>query len=124
MRYQALNKYHNKKITTKEGEFDSQKEYTEWCRLKLLEKAGNIRNLHRQFVFELQPSFKANGVTIRAIKYIADFFYFDEVIGKWVAQDTKGFKTDVYELKKKMFLYNFPDIVFFESGKKKLYYRK
>lgn len=59
--------------------------------------------------FELQPSFKHNGKTIRAITYVADFTYYDKA-GKYHIVDTKGVKTDVYLLKKKMMQFKGYDI--------------
>ena len=29
---------------------------------------------------------------------------------KWIVEDTKGFKTDVYKLKKKLFEYKYKDL--------------
>lgn len=99
------NKYHNKKVMVDDIKFDSKKEARRYNELKLLEKAGIIKNLQRQVKYELQPSFKYNGKTIRAINYIADFVY--EKNGELIVEDVKGIKTDVYKLKKKLFLYIF-----------------
>lgn len=100
-----FNKYHAKKIDTPDGKFDSKKEYKRWCELKLMEKAKKISELDRQVKFELQPSFKLNGKTIRGISYKADYVYIED--GHQVVEDCKGFKTPVYKLKKKMFEYKF-----------------
>ena len=99
------NKYHNKKVIVDNIKFDSKKEARRYNELKLLEKAGIIKNLQRQVKYELQPSFKYNGKTIRAINYIADFVY--EKDGELIVEDVKGIKTDIYKLKKKMLLYIF-----------------
>ena len=99
------NKYHNKKVIVDDIKFDSKKEARRYNELKLLEKAGIIKNLQRQVKYELQPSFKYNGKTIRAINYIADFVY--EKNGELIVEDVKGIRTDVYKLKKKLFLYIF-----------------
>lgn len=99
------NKYHNKKIMVDDIKFDSKKEARRYNELKLLEKAGIIKNLQRQVKFELQPSFKYNNKTIRAINYIADFVY--KKNGELIVEDVKGIRTDVYKLKKKMLLYIF-----------------
>lgn len=99
------NKYHNKKVMVDDIKFDSKKEARRYNELKLLEKAGIIKNLQRQVKYELQPSFKYNNKTIRAINYIADFVY--EKNGKLIVEDVKGIRTDVYKLKKKLFLYIF-----------------
>lgn len=104
-----MNKYHNKKITIDGITFDSKKESKRYTELKLLLKAKEIKDLELQPRFELQPSFKKNNKTYRKIEYIADFKYFDNRLNKIVVEDTKGFKTDVYLLKKKMFEYQYKD---------------
>lgn len=97
------NKYHNKKITTADGKFDSKYEYEIWCRLKLLEKANKISQLQRQVPFELISTIKTNNETLRKIRYIADFVYIDEN-GKKIAMDSKGKPTEIYLLKKRLFI--------------------
>ena len=83
--------------------------------LKLLEKAGEIKKLQLQPRFTLQESFKYQGKTERKINYIADFLY-EEKNGQAVVEDTKGFRTDVYKLKRKLFLKRYGDIFkFIES---------
>ena len=94
------NKYGAKKVTLPDGQkFDSQKEYHRWCELKLLERAGKISDLKRQVSFELIP--KQEGE--RACSYVADFTYLED--GKLVVEDCKGFKTEVYKIKKKLMLW-------------------
>lgn len=91
------NKYGARKITIPSGEkFDSLSEANRWLELKLLEKAGKISDLKRQVSFELIP--KQDGE--RACTYVADFTYYEN--GKYVVEDCKGFKTDVYRIKKKL----------------------
>lgn len=101
-------KYHNKKTTINGITFDSKLEAKRFCELKLLEKANKIEDLQLQPSFELQPTFKKNGKTIRAITYKADFSYYDKERQEQVIEDTKGMKTKDYILKKKMFEYKFP----------------
>lgn len=98
------NKYKNEPIVIDGHKFPSKKEAGRYCQLRLLEKSGEITNLQMQIPFELQPHFRHNGKMIRAIIYIADFVYFDKN-GRMHIEDTKGFKTDVYELKKKIMLF-------------------
>ena len=107
-------KYHSKKVIIDEIEFDSKKEATRYSQLKILEKAGLIKNIELQKVFELQPSFKKNGKTYRKITYKADFYYFDNHLGKYIVEDTKGFKTEVYKIKKKLFEYKYSDLELLE----------
>lgn len=85
--------------------FDSQKERDRYIELKLLEKGGAISDLQLQVPFVLQDEFEFNGKKILPIKYIADFTYWEN--GELVIEDVKGVKTDVYELKKKMFMYRY-----------------
>ena len=101
------NKYHNKKITYDGYKFDSKKEADYYNQLKLLQRAGLIRDLELQKTFILQPSFKLNNKTRRQITYKADFTYFSNEDNKIHVIDVKGFKTDVYNVKKKMFEYKY-----------------
>ena len=105
-------KFKNKKIIIDGIKFDSKKEGYYYIYLKELEKTNKISNLQLQVKYELQPKFKYNNKTYRAITYIADFVY--EENGKTSVIDVKGFKTDVYNLKKKLLLYNYPNIIFKE----------
>lgn len=107
-------KYHSKKTTVDGIEFDSKKEAKRYCELKMLEKAGKIKDLRLQYQFVLQPPFRKNGKTIRAITYVADFVYLDLERCKNIVEDVKGYKTDVYQLKKKLFEYKFPDLTIVE----------
>jgi hypothetical protein len=97
-------KYKNRKVEFQGIKFDSVKERNRYIYLLSLQQAGKITDLKLQVPFELQPKFEHNGKVIRAIKYVADFTYTDSD-GRIHIEDTKGFKTDVYELKKKMMLY-------------------
>ena len=82
--------------------------------LNLMVKAGVITNLKQQPEFILQRAFKYRGKTIREIKYRADFSYYDVEKKKFIVEDVKGFKTEVYKLKKKMLLYIMRDREDFE----------
>lgn len=103
-------KYRNKKTTIDGITFDSKLEGKRYMQLKQLQKAKFIKDLELQPEFELQPSFKKNGKTYRKITYKADFKYFDNEFDKLVVEDTKGFKTRDYMLKKKMFEYKYQDL--------------
>lgn len=105
-----VNKYKNKKIIIDGIEFDSQLEGKRYKELKLLTKVGVIKDLQLQPTFELIPTFKKNNKTYRKTTYKADFSYFDTRLNKIVVEDTKGFKTDIYKLKKKMFEYKYQDL--------------
>ena len=92
-------KYNNTKIRVDGRLFDSKAEAARWQELQLLERAGEITELERQVEYELIPKQKGE----RAVKYIADFRYVDHE-GKVVVEDTKGVKTPVYILKRKLML--------------------
>lgn len=98
-------KYKNHKTIIDGIKFDSQKESNRYLLLKDKIKHNEISDLRLQVKFELQPSYVINGRTIRAINYIADFVYNES--GKDIIEDTKGFRTEVYKLKKKMFEYKY-----------------
>jgi len=96
-------KYNAKKTIVDGITFDSKREAARYQELKLLERAGEIRNLKLQPRYVLQDSFRKNGVTHRAITYVADFEYIDNQTNTVVVEDVKGKKTAVYNLKKKLF---------------------
>lgn len=96
-------KYHSRKITKDGITFDSVKEYRRFCELHLLERAGAIADLKRQVKFELIPSQRVNGKVVeRPCTYVADFVYKEG--GKTVVEDTKGFRTKDYIIKRKLML--------------------
>lgn len=103
-------KYKNIKTTLDGIKFDSRKEAKRYNELKLMERCGLIKNLELQKPYELQPSFKKHNKTYRAIKYIADFVYYDVEREQIVVEDTKGYRTDVYKIKKKLFEYKYPEL--------------
>ena len=99
-----MTKYKNRKITVNGEVFDSKKEYIRYRELALLEKAGQISDLKRQVKYELIPSQRVNGKVVeRACTYVADFVYTEN--GKTVVEDTKGFRTKDYIIKRKLLLY-------------------
>nr|DAV68421.1 MAG TPA: Endonuclease [Caudoviricetes sp.] len=103
-----MNKYRNKKVIVDEKEFDSKREGNRYKELKLLERAGEIKDLELQPRFLLQDSFKKNGRTFRKIEYVADFKYIEN--GKAIVEDVKGMQTDVFKLKHKIFEKVYPDL--------------
>lgn len=103
----STNKYHNQKIMFDGHTFDSIKEKNYYIKLKALEKAGLIRTLELQKEYVLQDSFKLNGTTRRKITYKADFSYISVKDNKIHVVDVKGFKTEVYKIKKKLFEFKY-----------------
>ena len=112
-----MNKYGNKKVIVDGIKFDSRKEARRYAELKLLQRAGEIKDLKLQVKFELQPKYKKNGKTIQSINYIADFVYFDLIKGQTIIEDTKGYRTKEYILKKKIFEYKYKDLTIKEIWK-------
>jgi hypothetical protein len=106
-------KFNNRKTIVDGITFDSRLEADRYKDLVAMEEAGYIHNLELQPEYELIPKNKHNRKTI----YKADFRYFDEKLGKVIVEDVKGFKTDVYKIKKKMLLHLYPEITFKEITK-------
>ena len=105
------NKYKNKEIIIDGIKFQSIKEGKRYNELKILKKAGLIKDLELQPVFELQPKYtNYKGEKIKAITYKADFMYYDTHLEKIIVEDVKGHKTDVYKLKKKLFEYKYTNL--------------
>lgn len=108
-------KYNAKKTTVDGITFDSKFEAEHYASLRLLEKAGVIQNLKLQPRFLLQEGFIYQGHKERKIEYVADFQY--EQDGKIIVEDTKSkvTRTQVYMLKRKLFLYKYGDKVEFRE---------
>lgn len=99
-------KFNNKKVTISGRTFDSRKEYNRYCELLLLERGGYISDLKLQVKYVLIPAQKdeSGKVLERECSYIADFVYFDQKAQRTVVEDTKGFKTKDYIIKRKLML--------------------
>ena len=108
-------KYGNKKTTVDGITFDSQKEAKRYKELSLMERSGMISDLQMQVKYVLIPA-QREPATIgkkgglhkgklieREVSYVADFVYQEN--GHIVVEDTKGFRTKDYLLKRKMMLY-------------------
>lgn len=101
-------KYKNKKVTIDGITFDSQLEATRYGELKLMERAGMIKDLKLQVEYVLIPPQKrSDGKKENKCSYIADFTYIDAITGEFVCEDTKGVKTKEYVIKRKLMLYTF-----------------
>lgn len=91
-------KYNN--VPTRVGErvFASKREAARYDQLKLLERNGEVRDILCQVPFKLE----INGRHI--CRYIADFVYCEVRNGIWaeVVEDVKGYRTAMYNLKKKL----------------------
>lgn len=110
MREEIKAKYKNKKVEYNRIVFDSKKECARYRQLEILERVWKITDLKTQVVFVLVEKSKWQ----RALKYIADFEYIQD--GKRIVEDVKGYKTQVYNNKKKMLLSKYKDeFIFLET---------
>lgn len=103
------NKYNNQKTIVDGIEFDSKKEADYYIHLKLLKRAGEIKDIGLQQRFVLQPGFEKNGVKYQPITYVADFVIVNND-GTTDVVDVKGFETQVFKIKKKLFEYKYPEL--------------
>lgn len=111
----SSNKYGSKKVEVNGIVFDSKKEAKRYSELLLLEKAGVISDLQRQIKFVLIPAQREQDIIgkrggrkpgkliEKECAYIADFVY--QEAGKTVVEDTKGFRTKDYIIKRKLMLH-------------------
>lgn len=89
-------KYRNRKTEVDGITFDSKREAARYSELKLCERAGLISELKTQVRYRLE----VNGHKI--CDYLSDFQYVEN--GALVVEDTKGFATPAYKLKRKLML--------------------
>ena len=107
--YIKKNKFNAKSIVIDGHKFPSLKEAQRYQELKLLEKAGKIKNLELQPEFEIIPKQKYRGKTLKRAKYTPDFKYLDVDNNEWVIEEVKGMPTVDYVLRKKLFILNYGD---------------
>ena len=109
-------KYNNHKIEIDGFTFDSKLEADFYQRLKPLVKSGKIKELKIHPRYLLQEGFTKNGKRYQPIFYIADFeALYDD--GTVVIYDTKGMRTEVYKIKRKLFEYRYRDKTIVEVDK-------
>ena len=92
-------KYGNRKTTVDGITFDSKAEAERYKALKRLELLGVIKGLELQKTFRLCKDRWNNGRPF-SISYKADFVY--TLDGDIIVEDVKGFRTEAYQLKKKL----------------------
>jgi hypothetical protein len=113
-------KYKNKKVSVNGLKFDSVKEGKRYMQLLEKQQNGEISALQTQVKYVLIDSqyefYERYGKKGQKLKdgrrlverecaYIADFVYTDNRTGETVVEDTKGFKTKDYLIKRKLMLY-------------------
>ena len=113
-------KYNNKKVTVDGIVFDSKREASRYSELIMQQRAGEIRGLQRQVRYLLIPGQrevsnevykggekkgqrKPGRLLEKEVTYIADFVYYKD--GELIVEDTKGFRTKDYIIKRKLMLY-------------------
>lgn len=98
----SKSKYHARKV----GAHASRKEHRRAVQLNLMQRAGEISNLREQVPYELIPTQrdKTGNLLERSCRYVADFAYTDRQ-GNLVVEDTKGFRTPEYRIKRKLMLH-------------------
>lgn len=74
-----------------------------------LARSGEITHYELQKEYQLQPKYIHDGKTVRPITYVADF-YIEYADGRVEVIDTKGCADSVAKIKKKMFMYQYPDL--------------
>ncbi len=74
-----------------------------------LSRSGEITHYELQKEYVLQPKYIHEGKSIRPITYVADF-YIEYSDGRIEVIDTKGCADSVAKIKKKMFMYQYPDL--------------
>ena len=92
--------------------FGSFKELDRFKELEKKMKQGLISDLYRNASFEICPERYGNK---QALFYIADFIYNEG--GKRIAEDARKDEersTELYKLKKALFLANYPEFIFRE----------
>lgn len=131
---EKIPKYRNKKIYVykdgfvSEGKcgghgeyevFDSQKEYTRFKQLQLLERSGAVSTLSRQVPLVILEAFTSgDGIRHKAIVYYADFTYKEN--GREIVEDVKGVDrktgrpvcTEAFRLKWKLLQAKYPEKIF------------
>lgn len=111
------NKYNARSVEYDGLKFDSQKEALRYKELSFMLSEGIITDLRRQVKYLLIPTqrepdtigarggVKQGKLLERECSYIADFVYTVVETGETVVEDTKGFKTKEYAIKKKLMLF-------------------
>lgn len=116
----SARKYHNRKVTEDGVTFDSTAEYHHWLYLRSEQEAGRIKGLMPHPTYTLIPRFKTlSGQWERAVTYTPDFQYIifdpdDPYSEQTVCEDVKGVRTTAYIIKRKLFQFTYPHIIFRE----------
>lgn len=93
-------KYGAKSCVVDNISFPSRREANRYSELKLLQRGGKISNLEVDAQIPIIYDIEVNGIHVT--NYRPDFRYYDLELKRVVVNDAKGFRTDVYNLKKKL----------------------
>lgn len=105
LRAASASKKRNKYGAHRSGGYDSAKEHRRANQLKLMQRVGLISNLREQVKYILIPTQRApDGKLLeKECSYYADFVY-DTTDGMTIVEDTKGYRTPEYRIKRKLML--------------------
>lgn len=107
------NKYHAVKVGKSASKWEARRK----AELEIMERFGQISNLRFQVPFELIPvqrepstvgprgGVRPGKVIERNCLYVADFVYDKD--GQTIVEDTKGFRTKDYVIKRKLLLWRY-----------------
>jgi len=96
---------YNARPTVVDGiRFDSLREAERYYELVILQKAREIELMEVHPRFEIIKGFEIDGKKIRPTFYEADFRYWDKKTRRMVVEDVKGMETQVFKIKRKLFL--------------------
>lgn len=112
-----MRKYNNKKVTFDGYDFDSLAEKARYVFLRNLELKGKIKNLRvhsADIKYVLIPKYEYKGLDgkihkVREATYTPDFVYIENQV--IVAEDLKGFKTELFNFKAKLFRSLYPTTI-------------
>ena len=114
-RSRRYSKYGNRKAYAAGQIFDSKKEACRYAELRIMERAGVITDLQKQVKYILIPTQREPDIIgtrggihkgkllEKECSYIADFVYKQD--GEIIVEDTKGFRTPEYKIKRKLMLH-------------------
>lgn len=103
----SRSKYENRKVEIDGHTFKSIVEGQYYSELKLRQQAGEILFFNLQPRYSLLHPFEKDGTKHRAKDYVVDFEIHHKD-GTIEVVDVKGFKTDVFRIKEKMFHKKYP----------------
>lgn len=109
-----LPKYRNQIVEVDGIRFASRLEARRYQQLRMLERAGEIRDLIPQpkYVLQDRTTDPNTGESIPRQMYYGDFQYWDVRLGRLVCEDTKGIETQTFRLKWNLVRPRYPHVLF------------